>query len=525
MNTVYFPKLNDVKKRFLPYPESAFKGLEQEPKITDFELKKELGHGSYGHVYLAVHKITRATYAIKAIDKRNQNNQFEQPYFIREIEIMYKIHHPNVVRLFSHFEDNNYCYFLMEYIPKGNIVNLMPKDKTKRLSTKLIASLIKDVISAVYYLHHMNPPILHRDIKPENVLVADNYSAKLTDFGWSNYKTALPRITVCGTPIYLAPEIINQIGHNEKVDNWCIGVLLFELVTGNRPFPGNDIETLKNNIRNMRINWPKDMNIDAKNLIMKILRFDPNERISLEEMLLHPFFTKFYPDAIKCLVKPDLSKKYKAYIVSKDNPETWDPETGLNSVKSKFSKVIKPASEIKGARRHISPQPNMAKININFDEVASADKYKNLQESYNLLKKHFDELNYYHQNNCFISVSKLNGDNNVVNGNGKRIGFNDLYNQYKAISLENQILRSKLEQYEAVLKEKNISVNLGNLTKINNNEFNFFSESENLILKIREEEQKIREKERSKYVSLMNKYEKTIELLQNENKGLKNKLG
>ena len=197
-------QINNVKNRFLPIPESVTKCLEPEPKITDFQICKELGAGSFGHVYLVTHKTTKAQYAIKAIDKRNKENQSEKPYFRREIEVMYKIHHPNVVKLYGHFEDNNYCYFIMEYIAKGNIYNLIPHDNKKRLNAKVVATLMKDVISAVYYLHHMKPIIIHRDIKPENVLLADGLVAKLTDFGWSNYmQEDEKRQTVCGTPIYL----------------------------------------------------------------------------------------------------------------------------------------------------------------------------------------------------------------------------------------------------------------------------------------------------------------------------------
>ena len=114
-------EINNVKNRFLPIPESVAKGLEPEPKIADFNIKKELGAGSFGRVYLVEHKVTKALYAIKAIDKRNKNNIEEKPYFRREVEVMYKIHHRNVVKLFGHFEDNNYCYFIMEYISKGNL--------------------------------------------------------------------------------------------------------------------------------------------------------------------------------------------------------------------------------------------------------------------------------------------------------------------------------------------------------------------------------------------------------------------
>ena len=320
-------ELNNVKNRFLPIPESAQKGLEREVKITDFDIIKELGSGSFGNVYLVRHKVTKAEYAIKAIDKRNKTNQEEKPYFRREVEVMYKVHHKNVVKLFGHFEDNNYCYFIMEYISKGNVYNLLPTDKKKRLSTKVCSFIIRDIISAVYFLHHMHPPIIHRDIKPENVLLGDNLVAKLTDFGWSNYmRDDEKRTTVCGTPIYLAPEIMEEKEHDEAVDLWCIGVLLFELVTATPPFLGNDLDTLKENVLKLKINWPKDINVDAKNLIMKILKLDPKQRLPLEEMIKHPFITKFTPDAPKLLIKPVEGIQYEPFIVSKDDPKTWIPK-------------------------------------------------------------------------------------------------------------------------------------------------------------------------------------------------------
>ena len=85
---------------------------------------------------------------------------------------MYKIHHPNVVKLFGHFEDKKYCYFILEYISKGNIYGLIPQEKKKILSNQIVSFSTKDVISEVYFLHNMNPPIIHRDIKRENILLA-----------------------------------------------------------------------------------------------------------------------------------------------------------------------------------------------------------------------------------------------------------------------------------------------------------------------------------------------------------------
>ena len=277
--------LNNVVNRFLPVPENVLKGLEPEPKISDFTLIKEIGTGSFGRVLLVQHKITKAQYAIKAIDKRNRTNYNERFYFRREIEIMYRVHHPNVVKLFGHFEDNTYCYFLMEYMEGGNIYTYVPKNGIHRIGTQQVASIIKDVISATYFLHHMNPPIIHRDIKPENVLLNSSMQAKLTDFGWSNYMDGMyKRTTVCGTPIYLAPEMVNKTGHDEKVDIWCIGILLFELMTGVQPWSGSDLQTVKYNINRLKLNWPKNIDRTAADLITKILKYKPEERISLRNM-------------------------------------------------------------------------------------------------------------------------------------------------------------------------------------------------------------------------------------------------
>ena len=326
-------KMNNVVSRFLPITQSVLDGLEAEPKITDFTLIKELGKGSYSHVLLAQHNITQAQYAIKAIDKRNKNNVEEKDYFRREAEIMYRINHPNIIKLYGHFEDNTYCYFIMEYMSGGNAYSLVPKYGQKKISPKMTASILKDVISATYYLHHMIPTIIHRDIKPENVLINAEMKAKLTDFGWSNYlnKADMKRTTMCGTPIYLAPELVNNTGHDHRIDIWCIGVLMFELLTGLPPWIGEDVQTLKYNIARMNIRWPKNMDPDAMDLIKKTLRYNPDERISLRNMLMHPFFTKYFPNAVNCLIKPDGSRQ-KTYVISRDNPQIFSSSSIYNNI-------------------------------------------------------------------------------------------------------------------------------------------------------------------------------------------------
>ena len=551
-------EINEVKNRFLPIPESVKLGLEPEPKITDFTIVKELGSGSFGRVYLVTHKKTKANYAIKAIDKRNKANIEEKPYFRREVEVMYKIHHPNVIKLYSHFEDNNFCYFIMEYIAKGNMFGLIPTDKKKRISTQLVANLIKDIISAVYFLHNMSPPIIHRDIKPENVLLAENFVAKLTDFGWSNYiQEDQKRTTVCGTPIYLAPEIIKEQGHDERVDIWCIGVLLFELTTGTVPFPGNDIESLENNILKLRIQWPKEINVDAKNLISKILKLDPNARISLSDMLKHPFITKYIPNASECLIKPDESIKYKPFVVSKDDPNNWDP-------------VVHEANEIVNDNNKTNQEKVPTDNNKQKKKEFYLENFKSLKEKYDLLEKEFILL----KNQENESGNKPCEDQYVMNlknilkekedkviqlfGLIKEKGqendnteTNESYLKIKVDNLEKEIqsLQDKINRYEKFIKNQEggeIDGNLKELRDSMTNKDKFTSAVEKLKMKINEEAKKNlneiikekekemekvkemekirREKEQMKFKNIINKYDKTLNYAEKENKELKAKL-
>ena len=375
---------NNVFNRILPITKSVELGLESEPKISDFNIIKELGTGSYSKVLLAQHKKTKAKYALKTIDKKVQTNPEENKQFLREVEIMYKVHHPNVVKIFGHFEDNDYCYLVTEYVEGGELFSYIPEDGKPKINTQQIASIIKDVISAIYYMHNMTPPIMHRDIKPENILINSNMQAKITDFGWSNYiQPGEKRNSICGTPIYLAPEMIARVGHDEKVDIWSIGVLLFELLTGDQAWAGDDIETVKYNICNRRISWPDDMNVLAADLIAKILQINPEERISLKDILNHPFFTQYFPDSASCLKKPD-NTKYKTFVISKDNPLTFNPYYSYENIEQQQY----------GTNAYSSQTYNQNNYNYNYNYEDLFDK--NTQNEYYQFKKQKQEFPSYH---------------------------------------------------------------------------------------------------------------------------------
>ena len=290
---------------FLPPCSAVVEGLEQEAKITDFEQIANLGTGGYGKVNLYRHKITGAEYAIKLIDKTKFENKLQKELFAREVDMMYKIRHPNIVRLYTHFEDESNCYIALEYIKKGNLYSYTQSMPNKVLDAATTAHFVVDLISSLYYLHNMNPPIIHRDIKPENLLVGNNGQLKLTDFGGSNYlESGNVRYTTCGTQIYHSPEMLLKKGYDTRVDIWAIGILIFELMVGRPPFKSDAQHSMEDNIVHLRINWPNTMNLLAKNLIAKLLKLEPDQRPTLKEILEHQFILNYVDNPTSRLILP-----------------------------------------------------------------------------------------------------------------------------------------------------------------------------------------------------------------------------
>jgi len=468
-------KINKVANRFLPLTESVQNGIEPEATIKDFTVLGTIGEGSFGKVSLVRHNKTGSQYAIKQISKLNKNNQEGKTYFRREIEIMYKIHQSNVVRLFSHFEDNEYCYFVMEYVENGNLF-CQPQWKNNHcfLSTD-VAKIIKEVICAVYYLHNMNPPIIHRDIKPENVLIDKDGVAKLTDFGWSNYVDSKEiRSTYCGTPVYLAPEMIKEIGHDEHLDIWCIGVLLFELLTGNVPFKGKDIQSLNNNILSLKISWPKDIDPIAKNLIFKILKPNPNERISLRDMLKHPFFKEKLDDdnLERDLIKPD-GIKYPPFLISAYSIEHYDKmiQKILNEKKNEIKIDENNNSENSTEIKNEKSITNNGMLDAD-DIDKSSLPMSSLKSFENFPKDSIKFMDNYHESSSsFLGQNSIQksigmGDNNTGNINQM---YADLMKEYEKLN----------NSYNELLNWKQETITT--LNSLNNEKQKLLKESENSL--------------------------------------------
>ena len=270
-------------------------GLEQEACKNDFETLNDkcIGSGTFGSVWKVRHKITNEIYAIKVINKEYiiKQNMIEQ--IKKEIEIMYKLNHPHIIKLYSHFEDDEDFCLIMEYASRGQLYSFIKKQKQlNQISAK---QYMKEIISAVKYLHSLDPPIIHRDIKPENILLDANGNCKLCDFGFAVFDNDLnnkDKENYCGTAEYLAPEILNNAPQTKKIDIWALGILLFEMLTGRTPFKidRDKLDLYKNNSKIWKINWTDDFPRLARDLVSRILVPNPKDRLNLDQILGHQWF-------------------------------------------------------------------------------------------------------------------------------------------------------------------------------------------------------------------------------------------
>lgn len=286
------------------------------------------------------------------------------PQIKTEIKIMYGLHHPNIVKLFNHFEENDYIYLVIEFAEGGQLWDKL--NKKGRFDEKTVQQIIREMVLALEYCHTREPKIIHRDIKPENILLDKEGHIKLADFGWSQFfNPGVKRKTYCGTLDYLAPEMITESGHDESLDYWSIGVLAFELLTGKAPFtPPPNVkdqkkmqEILEDNIQKVKLDWPKDFPSLAKDLVTKLLKKDPKQRLKINEIKAHPWIKLNTPT-------PGKSEEEK----SSESPSKIDNSKGLFPTLTSTSKVddTKPNQE---KPENVKPKPIFNPDEFSADEL------------------------------------------------------------------------------------------------------------------------------------------------------------
>ena len=499
------PKLNKVKKRCLILSPTVNAGLEPESKISDFEKEREIGKGGFGLVWKVIHKKTQKVYCIKVIEKQGIIQQKLVDQMNREIKIMYILNHPHCLRLKNHFEDDQNFYLVMPLAHKGQLYRILRK--FKKFDEKTAAQILRETISALQYLHSFNPPIIHRDIKPENLLLNNGGRVLLADFGWSNFADGDVRKTFCGTPEYIAPEMLSKKGHDTRVDIWSIGVLMFELLAGYSPFVAKSNQDLYLNIKKLKIQWPKDMPPLAKNLIGKILRLNPSDRPSLEEILNHQWFKQ--TKMIKPLLENKLNTKKDLLVFHMLNEPTEQILERINTLLNLSGKdadntnaknIIKenPDSENAIKKNNIMKQIKANKNNNNNSNKDNKNKIEEThgketpgnnneikkEEKNNNEKQNKDETSFNENTVTGINVSKEQKDLLLLENAGLKKD-NELY-KTKLLSMENE-LRNLKEENSKLQKENATSLQelikkrdeeIEKLNSMNKDRINILSELE-----------------------------------------------
>lgn len=281
--------------------------------LTDFEFLKVLGIGTYGKVQLARYKPENTYYCVKILSRYTIFRHKQIEHVQNEKNVLNSVRHPGIVRLFGTTSDTENLYLLMEYVPGGELFTYIRK--FGKLSFTTVRFYVAELVLVLEYLHGRN--LIYRDLKPENILLDADGHVKLTDFGFSKMVTD-KTWTMCGTPDYLAPEVISGQGHGKAVDWWSLGVLVFEMLAGYPPFTDENTMALFDKIREpYNLIYPESFIPEAVDLIKKLLVIDPTRRLGVTrngvmEIKLHPFFNGLdWQGAAERKTPPPLKPKVK----------------------------------------------------------------------------------------------------------------------------------------------------------------------------------------------------------------------
>ncbi|XP_073280796.1 CBL-interacting serine/threonine-protein kinase 12 [Primulina huaijiensis] len=277
-----------------------------------YEIGKLLGHGTFAKVYHARNVKTGEGVAIKVIDKEKILKVGLIAHIKREISILRRVRHPNIVQLFEVMATKSKIFFVMEYVKGGELFNKVAKG---RLKEEVARKYFQQLISAVAFCHARG--VYHRDLKPENILLDEDGNLKVSDFGLSAISEQIKQDglfhTFCGTPAYVAPEVLARKGYNAaKVDIWSCGVILFVLMAGYLPFHDQNVMSMYKKIYKGEFRCPRWFSPELIRFLTRLLDANPETRITIPEIMNNKWFKKgfknvkfFIDDDKLCTVNDD----------------------------------------------------------------------------------------------------------------------------------------------------------------------------------------------------------------------------
>ncbi|KAL2502960.1 Protein kinase superfamily protein [Forsythia ovata] len=267
--------------------------------VGDYMVGRQIGSGSFSTVWHARHRVHGTEVAIKEIVTARLNLKLQES-LKSEIFILKKINHPNIIRLHDMIEEPDKLYIILEYC-KGGDLSMYIQQHVGRIPEVTAKHFMQQLAAGLKVLRENN--LIHRDLKPQNLLLStddENSVLKIADFGFA--RSLQPRglaETLCGSPLYMAPEIMQLQKYDAKADLWSVGAIQFQLVTGKTPFTGNNqIQLLQNIMKSTELQFPPDaenLSPDCMDLCRKLLRRNPVERLTFEEFFNHPYLSQRQP--------------------------------------------------------------------------------------------------------------------------------------------------------------------------------------------------------------------------------------
>ncbi|XP_073525423.1 uncharacterized protein [Phyllobates terribilis] len=263
------------------------------PRIVgDYVIGPRIGSGSFAVVWKSRHRLLGTQFAIKEINKKHLNENM-----LKEISILRRINHPNIIRLFDAIETDDKIFLVLEYCEGGDLGEYLHKHG--RVSMDVARHFMRQLAAGLKVLNDNN--LIHRDLKPQNLLLTTKGltpQMKIGDFGFARYLTPQSLAdTLCGSPLYMAPEIIQNRKYDAKADLWSVGAILYQLGMGRPPYGGNSqIELFQNILSSLELHFPEAalqvLNPDFVELCRRLLRRNPVERLTFEEFFCHNFLTE-----------------------------------------------------------------------------------------------------------------------------------------------------------------------------------------------------------------------------------------
>lgn len=286
--------------------------LNRYPYLNEFELLVTLGMGTFARVRLCIHKPSRTFFAMKILDKAAVVKMKQVQHINNEREILVSVRHPFVIDLWATHQTERHIYMLLEYVTGGELFTLLRK--AERFRPSVARFYAAEIILTLEYLHSKN--IVYRDLKPENILINTDGHIKLTDFGFAK-KIRDRTWTICGTPDYLAPEIIQTKGHGKAADWWALGVLIYEMLAGYPPFGADTDLGVYENILSGKLFFPAFFDKSARSLLSGLLQIDVTRRLGnlakgAADIKNHPWFANIdWKLCLKKKLRPPVKPRLK----------------------------------------------------------------------------------------------------------------------------------------------------------------------------------------------------------------------